>query len=252
LETRRAQPHAGHPALLLVALAAALLATPGARAEDDALAAKLRAARAAASEAVQPPQAAHPDAERRKALESTPATPPTPRSAGPRGVVPPPADWEREVLEQHDWEADLAAGGPVVAGLQLALGAPPRRYGVGEAYALYLALANRAGAPRVLDALPADGSLARADGIRFRVRSDTGEQVVALLQPKEPGEGHPRQPLEVGAGGRLQALVDLSHLAATSPALWQLLEESTRVSVRAEIASLGLASNELTVELEPR
>lgn len=252
MEKRRAQAHAGHPALLL-ALLAALLAAP-ARAEDAALAAKRRAARAAASEVVQPPQSVHPDAELRKALERNPPPPsgPAPRALGPRGVAPPPADWERLRMEQHDWEADLAAGGPVVAGLQLALAAPPRPYGVGASYPLYLSLANRDGSPRVLEGLPASGSLARAEGLRFRVVSDAGEEVVALFQPKEPGVAQPHQPLEVGGNGRLQALLDLTHLAATSPALSRLLDESSRVRVRAEIDSLGLASNELSIELEPR
>jgi hypothetical protein len=251
LQTRRAQPHAAPPSLLLVVLAA-LLVAGGVRAEDEALAAKMRAARASASEAVQPPQSVHPDAELRKTLEQTPPARPGPRSVGRRGVAPPPADWERRLMEQHDWEADLAAGGPVVAGLQLALGAPPRPYAVGESYELYLALANRDSAPRLLEALPACGSFARAEGIRFRIGSDTGEEVVAPFLPKEPGDDHAHQPLEVGANGRLRALVPLTHLAATSPALSQLLEESSRISVRAEIESLGLTSNELTIDLEPR
>lgn len=235
-----------------VALLCALLVPTLAHA--DPLETKLRAARSQASEAEQPEQASHPDAERRKQLERAPAASPgVPRgSPGPaRSLPPPPADWQSLLVQQHDWQADLAGAG-VSQDLQLTLGTPPRPYRTGSSYELYLALWNHSAAGRMLDGLQACGSLSRADGIDFRVSSDSGAEVVAPLVYKDTDGGHAHAALSVPGRGALRALVDLTQLAATSPPLAQLLLESSQVRVRAEIPALGLVSNEVSVALETR
>lgn len=234
-----------------------LLLAPGptaAQGDDDPAAAKRHAIRESAFESSQPPQSSHPDAELRKALERGTVAGPahTQRPAAADLVEPPAPDARRRLLEQHDWDADLAAGGTIEAGLQLSLSAPRRPYRVGGSFELFLALASHRSAPTVLDELTACGTFDRADGIAFRVHSDTGGEVLANLVHKDVDERHAHASLRVEAQGRLRTLVDLAQLAATSPELQELLLGASRIEVSAEIPALGLTSNPVSIDVEHR
>lgn len=229
---------------------ALLSAATASWAQSPSVEAKRGAARIERAGAPQPDQASHPDAEARKALEQAPTTPRADTALLPAGIrvanLPDP-NWQRQALDSYDWDAAFAAGGPLVGGLQLALGGSNEPYQPGVTYQLYFGLRNWTSARLDLDPLSACGSLSRADDVWLRVASDTGRQVSTRLVYKHTDDEHDHGALAVDGQSSLRDLVDLSHLAATSGELSDLLLEATRVRVSAEIPSLGLTSNPVDI-----
>jgi len=234
---------------------ATLLSAPAAlaQAQDSALQ-KRHSAASQRIEAVQPEQSTHPDAELRRALERGDAQLDAAAASQPdaRDLVQPPSPgWSQRALEEPDWPALFAAAGPAVAGLQLALAAPPGPYQLAIPFQLAFGLTDRSGSPRTLHALSACGSLERAEGVWFRVWSDTGEEVRTPLVFKDADDAHAHAPLQVDGNGSLRSLVDLSQLAATSPELYQLLAGAAQIGLEAELPALGLISNRIFVAVVP-
>lgn len=234
------------------ALSCALLLAGGSSdAQSPSVEAKRSAARNERAGAAQPDQASHPDAAARKALERSPTT----RQADAAMLLPaepselPEPDWRRQALDRYDWEAAFAAGGPPEGGLQLALGRSAGPFQPGVTYQLYLGVRNGTSSRLGLDPLSACGSLDRADGVWFRVASNTGQEVSAQLVYKDADDEHEHHPLSVDGGSSLRELVDLSHLAATSGELSDLLLEAARIQISAEIPALGLISNSVDIDV---
>jgi len=231
---------------------ALLCAATASRAQSPSVEAKRDAARIEHAGAPQPDQASHPDAEARKALEQAPTTRRADAASLPPGTrvaSPPDPNWQRLALDSYDWDAAFAAGGPLVGGLQLALGGRDEPYQPGVTYPLYFGLRNWTSASLHLDPLSACGSLSRTDDVWFRVVSDAGLQVWTQLAYKDTDDEHVHGPLALDGQSSLRDLVDLSHLAATSGELSDLLLEANRVQVSAEIPSLGLTSNPVDIDV---
>jgi hypothetical protein len=164
-------------------------------------------------------------------------------------------DARRTLLERHDWDAHFRLPAKVSAGLQLPIAVPEHAargtgvYQFGSPYYLYIGLKNYESARRVLDAVPACGTLARADTLTFRVVSDGGAELVLPNRYKDREELHVHPPLIIDGGATLVGLVDFNEFVATSGELFALVKNSKRLTVTAEIPGVRVKSNTLNVEL---
>lgn len=116
------------------------------------------------------------------------------------------------------------------------------RYEYGKPLFLYLRLFNLQRQERKVEALPACGSLGRADGLRFRIIADYGDSVLLQNPYTDEATEHGHPPLVVPGDGHLEGVYDLNGWIHRSGKLRQILGRAKEVKVTAEIPSLNLST----------
>jgi hypothetical protein len=165
--------------------------------------------------------------------------------------TPPPEDQRTILLREYDWENHFKAGGEVKDQLQLSIAAPDEPYTYGYRYFIYLGLENLTDQERILEELPANGGLSRCNGLIFRVVSNTGKEITVMNNYRAP-DMVVLKPLIVSSRGVLIDVKDMDDLISTSGIFFDLVRESSSVSITLVAPELSLESNSITINMGER
>ena len=241
----------------LIVVVAPLVSRASSKEDDERAKARILDRESRTYRATRHASARDPQKERRKQLERTQARLQAPilvrdHDAALKGQIDartlPQA--RKTILDTHDWDADFRSAGAVVDQLKLSLASTGKPYRFGDSSVLFLGLANLGSQRRTLTAIPACGSLARTTRLVFRVTGEDGTQLVVPNVFSDNETVHPHPPLVIDSGGRLTDLADLNELVATSPGLFELVQRVHSIRISAEIPSLVLVSNPISISLQ--